>query len=129
MHFKASVTNNGTLYYGALFDIFRVELVNGKYQEPQRLDNAINTDAYEYSPYISPDESYIIFSRPSGLYISYRLKNGTWTKAKHMGFRGNLPVVSFDGKYLFFGGYEEGPKDIYWMDAKIIEELKPEELK
>jgi len=129
LHFKASVTHNGTLYYGALFDIYRAELVNGKYQEPERLDNAINTDAYEYSPYISPDESYIIFSRPSGLYISYRLKNGAWTKAKDMGLRGNLPVVSFDGKYLFWGGYEEGPKDIYWMDAKIIDELKPEELK
>ncbi len=31
--------------------------------------------------------------------------------------------VSFDGKYLFFssGG------DIYWLDAKIIERIKPQE--
>ena len=63
------------------------------------------------------------------------------------------PVISPDGKYIFFRSnriirkphlktsltyYEllkklnapgNGDEDIYWVDAKIIEELKPERLK
>jgi hypothetical protein len=36
--------------------------------------------------------------------------------------------MSCDGKYLFFTRYDKNwNEDIYWVDAKIIEELKPEE--
>ena len=34
-------------------------------------------------------------------------------------------IVSLDGQYLFFGSYFY----YYWLDAKIIEDLKPKELK
>jgi hypothetical protein len=34
-----------------------------------------------------------------------------------------MPHVSFDGEYLFFSG----GGDIYWVDAKIIDKLKPKE--
>ena len=93
------------------------------------------------------------------LYISFRDQNGEWTKAKNMGkrintrYRDKRPFVSFDGKYLFFASDRiknpERPKKamnltelkqllhvpangwehIYWVDAKVIEELKPKELK
>ena len=39
-------------------------------------------------------------------------------------------IISSDGKYLFFSrpnGEKNG--DIYWVSTKIIEKLKPEELK
>ena len=36
-----------------------------------------------------------------------------------------IASISPDGKYLFFG--RNG--DIYWVRTKIIEELKPDELK
>ena len=39
-----------------------------------------------------------------------------------------FPGMSPDGKYLFFTRYDKNwNEDIYWVDAKIIEELKPEE--
>jgi hypothetical protein len=38
---------------------------------------------------------------------------------------GSQPVVTPDGKYLF---YYAGGK-FYWVNAKIIEEIKPKELK
>ncbi len=93
------------------------------------------------------------------LYISFRREDGSWKKAKNMGERINsaaeevCPIVSSDGKYFFFSStrattlpYPETPftfeqiknklnspgngsNDIYWGDAKIIEELKPEKLK
>lgn len=60
---------------------------------------------------------------------------GSWTMPVNLGKNINTenrefsPSVSPDGKYLFFVrdfGGEKG--DIYWVDAKIIEELKKEEL-
>jgi len=93
------------------------------------------------------------------LFISFRKEDGSWTKAKNMGEKINsagidlCPSVSPDGKYLFFSSnrnnhksYSETPltvekkieilsspgngsSDIYWVDASIINDLKPEELK
>ena len=38
------------------------------------------------------------------------------------------PMLSPDGKYLFFTSTRSGDGDIYWMDAAIIEEHKPKNL-
>ena len=95
----------------------------------------------------------------SDLYISFRKEDGSWTKSKNMGSQINTiyrevdPVVSMDSKYIFFRSnrrihksYSETPltyneiikildspgngeADIYWVDAKVIENLKPEGLK
>ena len=71
----------------------------------------------------------------SDLYISFRNKNGTWTKAKNMGKDINsgggmiCPSISPDGKYIFFNTTLNGKNGIYWVSAKIIEDLKPEELR
>lgn len=117
-----SISSNGTLYFGSerigskgKMDLYRSRLVNGKYEEPENLGDAINSENWEGDPYISPDESYLIFlssNRPEGygggdLYISYR-KNGAWTKAVNLGPKINssvldyCPTVSPDGKYFFF---------------------------
>ncbi len=93
------------------------------------------------------------------LYISFRKKDGTWTLAKNMGNIINSknqevhPSISLDGKYLFFCSnryqlpkyseaqlsYKEkieilndphnGNENIYWMDAEIIDKLKPKGIK
>ena len=93
------------------------------------------------------------------MYISFKKEDGTWTKSKNMGsiintfYREVDPVVSPDSKYIFFRSnrrihksYSEtavtygefinilnspgnGEGDIYWVDAKVIQNLKPEELK
>jgi len=34
-----------------------------------------------------------------------------------------------EGKFIFFGSDRNGNLDIYWVDARIINELKPDELK
>jgi len=65
------------------------------------------------------------------LYIGYKNPDGTWTKPVNMGPSVNssseqiLPMVSRDGKYLFMRTQRNGISGVYWMDAKIIEELKP----
>lgn len=66
-----------------------------------------------------------------GLDISFKKKDGSWTKLVNMekilkrNIIGGCPYVSPDGKYFFF----TRKSDIYWVDAKIIEQLKAKELK
>lgn len=150
LHFQMSVSNDLSIYFDAWeddgegkYDIYRSEFINGEYSQPENLGKMINTEFSDGTPYIAPDESYLIFSRldhPDGfggsdLYISYRGKDGSWMEPKNLGNTinteeyENLPIVSPDGKYLFFRSYRNGNNDIYWVDAKIIEDLKPKELK
>ena len=129
-------------------DIFVSEFVDGEYKEPRGLGPVINTsDARDSFPFIAPDESYIIFSRDSRrfdaegnitsgdrrLMISFKDEDGAWQDALEMGplfYKTRFPSVSPDGKYLFFTKYTQGSnEDFYWVDAKIIKELKPDELK
>lgn len=143
LHWQFSLTSDATIYFGTsegtgkgLNDIFRSELKNGKYQEPENLGDAINTEHADFAPYISPDESFLIFTsrgRPdgSGLFISFRGKDGTWTQASYLGetigSEALLTTFSPDGKYLFFTGRREGRKGVFWVDAGIIEEPEPED--
>lgn len=74
------------------------------------------------------------------IYISFRDKDGHWLPAKNMGAQINTehqessPSVTPDGKYFFFtrGDWEikeDGSTNYvgkkYWMDAKVIENLRP----
>lgn len=144
--YYTSISNNGTLYFsifeshGSPGDIYRSLFSNGQYSKPEKMNYGISTEYNEHDPFISLDESYIIFSsnRPGGygrndLYISFRMKDGTFTPPQNMGDRVNsagydcCPMLSHDGKYLFFTKNVNGNGDIYWVSAKIIEELKPKE--
>ena len=165
-----TVSLNGTLYFSCHyedsmggFDIYKSEFSNGKYTQPVNLGDSINTSGLEQEPYIAADESYIIFcsdrhASKSGnwdLYISFKKKDGNWTKAINMGNQINspamdqAPMVTGDGKYLFFSSCrvkpidysnkyfcyqtivealnhpQNGSSDVYWVDAKIIDGLKP----
>jgi Tol biopolymer transport system component len=96
-------------------------------------------------------------SSNTDLFISFRKNDGSWTKAKNMGEPINsnaleiCPSISPDGKYFFFTSYRSfhksysevpltyekkirildspgnGLGDIYWVDARIIEELRPKD--
>ena len=105
---------------------------------PIRLDEPINTEHNEHDPFIAPDGSYLIFTsdRPGGLgsadlYICFRNEDNSWSAPVNMGKTINseeydyCPILSPDEKYFFFSSYRTGNGDIYWVDAKIIEELKP----
>jgi Tol biopolymer transport system component len=116
-----TIASDGTLYFGSdrdggkgRTDIYRARFVDGKYLAPENLGESINSQFEEFEPYISPDQSYLIFmaARPDGLggsdlYISYQ-QNGQWTKAVNLGDKINSkgseysPLVSPDGKYFFW---------------------------
>ena len=74
--------------------------------------------------------------KPGGLggddfYISWKTASGEWGKPVHLGTEinsagsDNRPYVTADGKYFFFTSDRRGNRDIYWVDAKILETFRP----
>ncbi|GAB1856067.1 hypothetical protein MHTCC0001_09020 [Flavobacteriaceae bacterium MHTCC 0001] len=124
-----SFTKDGTMYFSSGLDICYAEFINGEFQKPIFLDDAINTNDYEADVFVDPDENYIIFCsmRPGGLgrgdlYISFKNPDSTWTKAVNMGDTINTeghelcPFVTADGKYLLYTSNE----DIVWVSTEVI---------
>lgn len=146
-----SIADNGILYFAHTsdgnFGIYRAKPVDGVYGAPEHVFTAVDEIKTEGDMFVSPDESYMIIScwdHPDNigsgqgdLYITFQKDDGTWTEEINMGelvntrFGENCPQLSPDGKYFFFNRYDPDSKtgNIYWVDAKIIEDLKPKELK
>ena len=98
--FYPSIADNKNLYFtsdappsAGKDNIFFSRWENGKYLSPVSLSDSINSSGYEFNAFIAPDESYIVFSgyqREDGfgsgdLYISYKISDSIWTKAKNLG--------------------------------------------
>jgi CubicO group peptidase (beta-lactamase class C family) len=130
---EMSRNGNGLLRYS--------RLVNGKREAPRPFSKAINTGTWTAHPFIAPDESYIIWDSENeggyggvDLYISFRQKDGSWGEAINFGDKVNTDgpdsggFVSPDGKYLFFNRkISPVDSDTYWVDAKVIETLRPKQ--
>jgi Tol biopolymer transport system component len=145
-----SLTGNGTLYFAyrnvEVFGIYCSKRNNGDYGTPEHVFTAVDSIDTEGDMFVAPDESYMIIScwdHPDNigsgqgdLYIAFQKDDGTWTEEINMGklintqYGENCPQVSPDGKYFFFNRYNPDAKEgnIYWVDAKIINELKPKNL-
>jgi hypothetical protein len=148
---QATLAKDGTIYYidyktvnnKWTCDIMRSVPKNGVYTKPEPLPVSINSAYEDWTPFIAPDGSYLIFgsyfarkTNPSAkcdLYISFHdNKKDTWSEPVSMGASINTmaqetyPVVSPDGKYLFFTRWtdDKNDMDVYWVSAKIIDEIK-----
>jgi hypothetical protein len=69
------------------------------------------------------------------LYVSFRLGDGSWGEPVNLGEgvnseeSENRPCMTWDGNYFFFTSNRSGDRDIYWVDATIIDRLKTEQQK
>ncbi len=146
--YNLSRANNGAFYFlgeaigSGLQDemgIFKSELIDGKYVKPELLSSNINkAGKFNWTPFISTDESYLIFATNHGtnssdydLYISFKADDNNWSDAIsfgeiiNTGKQERYPKVSPDGKFLFFT--RDNPphsEDIFWVSASIIEDLR-----
>ena len=140
-----TTTRDGTLYFQALrndgygkADIYRSRLVDGEYLTPENLGPIVNSANYEGDVFIAHDESYMVVSvygREDGLgegdlYVSFQNPDSSWSPLKNMGAGVNsvkrdfCPMVTPDGRYLFFSSKRLGVGDIFWVDADVIEALR-----
>ena len=145
-----SVARNGSIYFSSdargedYSDIYRSQLVDGIYQQPELLALKKDGEMLNFgNPLISPDERFLILAAntPDGLggadlFISYN-RSGKWSEAQNLGETVNskytdfAPCLSPDGKYLFFtserpGVVPEGavegrpPGDIFQIDLPTV---------
>lgn len=143
---RLTVSAKGTYFFDEFKrdftgDIRYSRLINGKHEEPRKLNKEINTGK-SFHPFIAADESYLIFDSTreggfgdSDIYISFRQKDNSWGNPINLGEKINTEAweasasVTPDGKYLFFnrinGAKKDGNVDIFWVDSKVIEKLRP----
>ena len=107
--------------------IYSADFENNDFYNIKPIDPTINKMKWVGHPYISPDGSFLIFdsSEPGGygsadLYISFKMGD-KWRKPVNLGDKINttkwdaMPIVSPDGKYLFFCREANNERDIYWV--------------
>lgn len=156
----SSVVADGSLYFtsnrpGGLAegrsDLYRAQrLVDGGFEEPVNVGAPVNSESGTGDTFVAPDESYMVITttRPGGygggdLYVSFRNADGSWGEPVNLGPDVNsedldyCPMVTPDGKYLFFSRRKSDPPgsgwpnvaegDVYWVDASVIERLRPTE--
>jgi Tol biopolymer transport system component len=145
-----TMTGAGAIYFGSerrqgnrgtpgTSDIWRSRLVEGRFTRPENLGAAINTTGNDIEPYISPDDTFMIFASNGfpdtrgsyDLYVSYHC-NGTWTKAENLGDTINSPGWDFsprispDGRYLFFTsnrGFTDRPLERRLSYEELLDKL------
>jgi len=108
-------------------DIFYSEKTGGDWTAPKKLNNNINSKAFESDAFITPDGLTIYFSTSKysedntlDIYYATRQPGGDWGEAKSVGtvintkFDDDSPYLSKDGKTMYFssrghntmGGYD-----------------------
>ncbi len=137
---SSSFTRSGKVYLSSGMEtkiwgtgIFSARLSADGITDAVPLDSVINVPhAIDYTPFVSPDESFLLFSsnRPvvgekedMHVLASFRSTDGTWSVPRRVSeIHARFPSLSPDGRYLFFCG-DDG--NMYWVDAKVIETLRP----
>lgn len=135
---QPSFTKDGTMYYTGSYSkghlnrgIYRCAYKNNKYGTPELLPESINSEFLDYTPFISPDERFLLFAstRPSKsesdirLYVTFRNNDGSWTTPGNlnrvMGFdkASKFPCLTPDGKCIIF----QSGNEYYWVSSKILE--------
>jgi len=144
---RLTASSSGTYVFDVRDSIGTIRysrLVEGQHRKPVAFGPQVNSGIYTAHPFIAPDESYIIWDSTrdegygaSDLYISFRQHDGSWGAAINMGeninteFEDSYGSVTSDGKYFIFQtinfgeSIAESTANIYWVDAQIIEALKP----
>ena len=135
-----TVADNGDIYFASnaeegfgRTDIYYSRFKDGKYLPRENPGLNINSKGMDVNPYIAPDGSYLLFAsdKEGGLgdldiYVSWRQEDGAWGEAGNLGPKVNsdeqdgTPIISHDGKYLFFGSFVSGNRDNYWIDVASV---------
>lgn len=142
--FYPSLTSEGTLYFtrnepdSQISYIYRSRLDNGKYTDPERLPQQVNSGQSHYNAFVAHDESYIIVPTTgredsfggTDYYIVFRDESDRWSEPQNMGDRVNTPdgmeysaYVTRDGKYLFFMSRRIGEIDADKLSYEKLAEL------
>jgi hypothetical protein len=153
----SSVVADGSLYFnrrgaqpGDRSNLFRAQrLADGGFAEAVNVGSYVRDELWVGDTFVAPDESYMVLTtvRPDGfgkgdLYVSFREADGYWGEPINLGPEVNsdateyCPMVTPDGKYLFFSRRRSDPPgsgwpnvvegDVYWVDMEVVHRLNTE---
>lgn len=129
-----SISDKGNAFFSSnrkggegSFDIYTTKILsNNKFSEPKNIGLPISTKKYEFDPYISADENFILFSinknGNSSLYVSKKDKNGNWKNPINLGDKINVtnqdfaPSLSGDEKFIFYSN--DGK--LKWVSSTVL---------
>ena len=118
--------------------VYAAKSINGQLSVPKPLDIQFGVHGF-----LSPEQDYLLvnarhhddeYRRDSDLFVYFRQPDKSWSKPIRLGDQINTTYsetvarVSPDGKYLFFGRYNDPARisNIYWVSTDVIYDLKNE---
>lgn len=136
---------DGSLYFSSnrpggpnTYNVYRCRPAAGGFAAPERQASPFDSPAGDAVCSFAPDGRYVLFMslRPGGfgsidIYAAFRRSDGSWGDPVNLGDKINserdeqFAVLSPDGKFLFFTSNRNGNFDIYWVDARVIDALRP----
>lgn len=137
-----TLSENGNLYFTEVVNdlgrFFLARKVGGAFASPVPLPATINAFGSTDHAFVAPDESYLVFdaapdapaSRDKSIYVSFKDPGGNWLQPQALNRDVNAtrreycPTISPDGKYLFFARRNGENDDIWWVDARVVFDLK-----
>lgn len=155
LDFGYFMDKDGSIYFtgrrdeftGGLFDVYVCSKENGNYVT--RNLKALNSVLDDAAPFISPDGTYMVYEQMVNetgmvyndstariiridLFVSFKDRQGNWATPINLGERINSdkyksyrPVISPDGKFLFYSQTTKNGAAVYWVSTSIIERLRP----
>jgi Tol biopolymer transport system component len=133
-------------FVGGLFDVYVCRRENGTYiTKNLKTLNSVLDDA---APFISPDGTYMVYEQMVNeagmvyndstariiridLFVSFRDKDNNWSAPVNLGksinsdkYKTYRPVISPDGKFLFFSQTAKKGAAVYWVSTKLIDRLR-----
>ena len=142
MESQPSLTKKGTIYYTGFSQnaawnrgIYKCVCDGNRYNTPTLLPEPVNTEYIDYTPFISPDETFLLFAstRPltdennMRIYVSFRHPDDTWTEPVNlndiMDFDrpSRFPCMTPDGRFIVFLSENQ----YYWVSSRILEKCRP----
>jgi hypothetical protein len=136
--FYSNQSKNGDLFYTNVSKrkMYYAPNKNGKFAEVREVEIE-----FGFHGFISPSQDFLVVNarnkeddqrKDNDIYVYFKEKDGTWSKPINLGnevnsnFDETCPSITPDGKYLFFGRYNEegGLSNFYWVSTEIINKLK-----
>ncbi len=129
-----SISDKGNVFFSSnrkggegSFDIYTAKIIgDAKFSALQNVGRPLSTEKYEFDPYISPDERFILFSinenGNSDLYFSYKDKDNGWAEPQNLGEKINItnqdfaPSLSADGTFIYFSNNGK----LKWVSSDIL---------
>ncbi|AXT20027.1 hypothetical protein D7030_02590 [Flavobacteriaceae bacterium AU392] len=143
--FYPNQAKNGDFFYTNISDRRNIKIQNafnknGRFPETQEVNIEFGVHAF-----IAPSQDYLVVNarnkedearNDNEIYVCFKKKNGTWSKPINLGesvnstFGETCPSITPDGKYLFFGRYNEegGLSNFYWVSTEVIHKVKPSDI-